>query len=52
MVAMEKVRTITSPKKLKVLVPSYEALELELPQGIKDEAVHAKFTRKTGLKKI
>ena len=49
---MEKVRTITSPKKLKVIVPSYEALELELPKGIKDEAVHARFTRKTGLKKF
>jgi len=43
---MSAVRTITSPTKIKVLVPAYQPLELTLPANIKDEAVHAKFSRK------
>ena len=45
---MSAVRTITSPTKIKVLVPAYQPLELTLPANIKDEAVHAKFSRKKG----
>ena len=43
---------IVSAKSLRVIAPDHQPLELDMPPNIKDEAVHAKFLKKTGLNLI